>query len=114
MNDQPPLIRQALALKREIPTGCILCVKVGDFYKIFGEDATIAAPICGISLINRGGVAMCGFPTYAVNTYLTKFVRCGKSVALADEMECIRRGSLIRREVTRVITPRTTGEEVSV
>ena len=84
----------------------LLLVRLGDFYEAFGEDATVASPILGVTLTMRGGRPMCGFPYYSVDTYLAKLIRAGKTVALCDYAEdpATAKG-LVRREITRVITP---------
>lgn len=94
------LKRTHLALKRELPSGMILLEKVGLFYEAFGEDAIVSSPILGATLTTRGGTPMCGFPCHAIDTYLAKLVRAGKSVAIAELA-----GDGGRREVTRIITP---------
>ena len=48
-----PMMRQYLALKREIPRGAILMFRLGDFYEMFGRDAVEAAPILGVTLTQR-------------------------------------------------------------
>ena len=100
-----PLMRQFLALKREIPTGVILLFRLGDFYETFGEDATVSAPILGTTLTVRNGRPMCGFPAYRLDTFLAKFIRVGKTVAIADCAEDAHKGGLTRREITRIISP---------
>ena len=110
MSEQMPIMRSYLAIKREIPKGTILLFRLGDFYEMFGEDAKISSPICGLCLTRRGDTPMCGFPYYSVNTYLAKFIRCGKSVALAEMVEPTGNG-VGRYEVVRIVTPGTAEEE---
>ena len=50
-NELTPMMRQYMAMKRDIPAGAILMFRLGDFYEMFGEDAAIASPI---SRIKRG------------------------------------------------------------
>jgi DNA mismatch repair protein MutS len=52
------MMRQYLAIKREIPAGAILMFRLGDFYEMFGEDAVVAAPILGATLTHRGAQPM--------------------------------------------------------
>ncbi len=104
--------RQYLALKREVPSGAILMFRLGDFYEMFGEDAVLAAPILGATLTRRGNQAMCGVPHHALNTYLAKLIRAGKTAALVDQVEDPKTAKgLVRREITRVVTPGTITEE---
>lgn len=107
-----PFMRQYLVLKREIPQGAILLVRLGDYYETFGEDAIVASPLMGTALTQRNGKLMTNFPYYHVCSYLAKLVRAGKTVALADVVEKNGRGKMARREIVRVITPGTAGEEV--
>lgn len=106
-----PIMRQFLALKREIPTDAILLFRLGDFYETFGEDAAVSSAITGAQLTVRGGTQMCGFPAYRLDTFLAKFIRVGKTVAIADYSETAKRGKLTRREIIRLVTPGTAGEE---
>ena len=72
-----PMMRQYLAIKREIPQGAILMFRLGDFYEMFGEDAVIASPVLGATLTHRGNQPMCGVPYHALNAYLAKLIRAG-------------------------------------
>ncbi|MGN0877588.1 MAG: DNA mismatch repair protein MutS [Kiritimatiellia bacterium] len=104
--------RQYLALKREVPAGAILMFRLGDFYEMFGEDAVIAAPILGATLTRRGIQPMCGVPHHALNAYLAKLIRAGKTAALVDQVEDPKTAKgLVRREITRIVTPGTVTED---
>ena len=104
MSEQMPIMRSYLAIKREIPRGTILLFRLGDFYEMFGEDAVVSAPILGIILTRRCDTPMCGFPAHSICSYLAKFIRCGKSVALAEMVESTRNG-VGRYEVVRIVMP---------
>ena len=107
-----PMMRQYLAMKREIPAGAILMFRLGDFYEMFGEDAVVAAPILGATLTHRGSQPMCGVPYHALNTYLAKLIRAGKTAALVDQVEDPKTAKgLVRREITRIVTPGTVTED---
>ena len=107
-----PMMRQYLAIKREIPQGAILMFRLGDFYEMFGEDAVVAAPIMGATLTKRGSQPMCGVPHHALNTYLAKLIRVGKTAAICEQVEDPKTvKGLVRREVTRIITPGTVTED---
>jgi len=107
-----PMMRQYLALKREIPQGAILMFRLGDFYEMFGEDATVASPILGATLTHRGDMPMCGVPYHAISSYLAKLIRAGKTAALCDQVEDPRLAKgLVRREITRIVTPGTVTED---
>ena len=107
-----PMMRQYLAMKREIPEGAILMFRLGDFYEMFGVDALVASPILGATLTHRNGQPMCGVPYHALNSYLAKLIRAGKTAALCDQVEDPKLAKgLIRREITRIVTPGTVTEE---
>ncbi|HBO98926.1 MAG TPA: hypothetical protein DD637_03690, partial [Verrucomicrobia bacterium] len=77
-----PMMRQYLAIKREIPAGAILMFRLGDFYEMFGEDAVRASPVLGATLTHRNNLPMCGVPYHAINAYLAKLIRAGLTAAL--------------------------------
>lgn len=107
-----PMMRQYLAIKREVPKGAIVMFRLGDFYEMFGEDAIVAAPILGATLTHRGDQPMCGVPHHALNAYLAKLIRAGKTAALCDQVEDPKTAKgLVRREVTRIVTPGTVTED---
>ena len=107
-----PMMRQYLAMKREIPQGAILMFRLGDFYEMFGEDAIVASPILGATLTHRGCQPMCGVPYHALNAYLAKLIRAGKTAALCDQVEDPKTAKgLVRREITRIVTPGTVTED---
>ena len=106
--------RQYRAIKRELPPGAILMFRLGDFYEMFGEDAIIASPILGATLTQRGGAPLCGIPYHARDAYLAKLIRAGKTAAICDQMEdprLVKKGQVVRREVTRIVTPGTITED---
>ena len=112
MSEVTPMMRQYLAIKREVPRGAILMFRLGDFYEMFGEDAAVAAPILGATLTRRGSQQMCGVPHHALNTYLAKLIRAGKTAALCDQVEDPKTAKgLVRREITRIVTPGTVTED---
>jgi DNA mismatch repair protein MutS len=107
-----PLMRQYGAIKQRYPNA-LLFFRLGDFYELFFEDAIVAAKELQITLTSRNkekGVAipMCGVPYHAADGYISKLIRRGFRVALCDQMEEPRDAKkLVRREVTRVVTPGT-------
>ena len=107
-----PMMRQYLALKREIPEGAILMFRLGDFYEMFAEDAVTASPILGATLTKRNGMPMCGVPYHALDSYLAKLIKAGKTAALCDQVEDPKTAKgLVRREITRIVTPGTVTED---
>jgi DNA mismatch repair protein MutS len=107
-----PMMRQYRRIKAELPEGVILLFRLGDFYELFFEDARAAAPLLGVALTQRAGTPMCGVPYHALDAYLAKLIRAGKKVAICDQMEDPAQAKgIVRREVTRVVTPGTVTED---
>jgi len=110
-----PLMRQYAAVKKEHPTA-LLFFRLGDFYELFFDDAILAAKELQITLTSRNkekGVAvpMCGVPYHAAEGYIGKLIRKGFKVAICEQMEDPRQAKkLVRREVTRVVTPGTAAD----
>src|SRR6266540_314980 len=108
-----PLMRQYSAIKKDHPSA-LLFFRLGDFYELFFEDAVTAARELQITLTSRNkekGVAvpMCGVPYHAADGYIAKLIRKGFKVAICDQVENPKlTKTLVRREVTRVLTPGTT------
>ena len=111
-DDLTPMMRQYRRIKAELPEGVVLLFRLGDFYEMFFEDARRAAPILGVALTRRAGTPMCGVPYHALDGYLAKLIRAGVKAAVCDQMEdpAAAKG-IVRREVTRVVTPGTVTEE---
>jgi DNA mismatch repair protein MutS len=110
-----PLMRQYAAVKKEHPTA-LLFFRLGDFYELFFDDAIVASKELQITLTSRNkekGIAipMCGVPYHAAEGYIAKLIRRGFKVAICEQMETPSPGKkLVRREVTRVVTPGTAAD----
>ncbi|MGD1213823.1 MAG: DNA mismatch repair protein MutS [Terriglobales bacterium] len=110
-----PLMRQYAAIKKEHPNA-LLFFRLGDFYELFFDDAVLAARELQITLTSRNkekGVAipMCGVPYHAAEGYISKLIRRGFKVAVCEQVEDPRLAKkLVRREVTRVVTPGTAAD----
>jgi len=110
-----PLMRQYAAIKKEHPSA-LLFFRLGDFYELFFEDAVVAARELQITLTSRNkekgiAVPMCGVPYHAAEGYIAKLIRKGFKVAICEQMEDPRLAKkLVRREVTRVVTPGTAAD----
>jgi len=112
-----PLLEQYEGVKARYP-GHLILFRVGDFYETFGDDARLLARELDVVLTARGPdtrgdrTPMAGVPHHAVETYLGRLVRKGYKVALCDQVEDARFAKgLVRREVTRVVTPGTVVED---
>jgi DNA mismatch repair protein MutS len=112
-----PLMRQYAAIKKEHPNA-LLFFRLGDFYELFFDDAVLAARELQITLTSRNkekGVAipMCGVPYHAAEGYISKLIRRGFKVAVCEQVEDARLATkLVRREVTRVVTPGTAADSL--
>ena len=110
-----PLMRQYAAIKKEHPNA-LLFFRLGDFYEMFFEDAVVAARELQITLTSRNkekGIAipMCGVPYHSAEGYIAKLIRRGFKVAICEQMEDPRLAkTLVKREVTRVVTPGTAAD----
>ncbi len=105
-------MRQYHALKEQVPNA-LLMFRLGDFYELFFEDAAIAARELEITLTARNkekgqAIPMCGVPYHAAEGYIARLIGKGYRVAICDQMEAAVAGKkLVRREVTRIVTPGT-------
>jgi DNA mismatch repair protein MutS len=110
-----PLMRQYAAIKKDHPSA-LLFFRLGDFYELFFDDAVLAARELQITLTSRNkekgiAVPMCGVPYHAAEGYISKLIRKGFKVAICEQMENPALAKkLVRREVTRVVTPGTAAD----
>lgn len=111
-----PMMRQHAVAKSAYPDALVL-FRLGDFYEMFGDDATVGARVLELVLTSREigkgqRIPMCGVPVHAVESYSARLVTAGYKVAICEQMEDpkLTRG-LVRREVVRVLTPGTVVEE---
>ena len=116
-----PMMEQYVEIRAANPD-CLLFYRMGDFYELFFDDAVIASRALGIALTKRGkhlgdDIPMCGVPVHAADDYLQKLIALGHRVAVCeqteDPAEARRRGgkSVVRRAVTRLVTPGTVTED---
>jgi DNA mismatch repair protein MutS len=108
-------MRQYREAKEQHPDG-ILMFRLGDFYEVFFEDAEVAAPVMGVTLTSRplgksGRAPMCGVPHHAWQSYVGKLLRAGHKVVICDQVEAAVKHKVMRRDVTRVLTPGTVIED---
>jgi DNA mismatch repair protein MutS len=107
-----PLMRQYHGIKQQFPNALLL-FRLGDFYELFYEDAVTAARELEITLTARNKekgqpIPMCGVPYHAAENYIARLIQKGYRVAICDQTEDPRLAKkLVKREVTRVVTPGT-------
>ncbi|MBV9738973.1 MAG: DNA mismatch repair protein MutS [Hyphomicrobiales bacterium] len=116
-----PVMAQYAKIKTENPD-CLLFYRMGDFYELFFEDAETASRALGIVLTKRGrhngaDIPMCGVPVHRADEYLQRLIAKGHRVAVCEQLEdpaeARKRGSksVVRRDVTRLVTPGTITED---
>jgi len=113
-----PAIAQWFALKAANPDA-LLFLRMGDFYELFFGDAEVAAGALDIALTKRGEhggtpIPMCGVPVHAADAYLSRLIRRGFRVAVAEQMEpakCRAGKGPLKRAVVRLVTPGTLTED---
>jgi DNA mismatch repair protein MutS len=106
-------MRQYHGLKQQVPN-TLLMFRLGDFYELFYEDAVTAARELEITLTARNKekgqpIPMCGVPYHSAENYIARLTQKGYRVAICEQMELPSAATkLVRREVTRIVTPGTT------
>lgn len=113
------MLEQYLRIKEENPNA-LLFFRMGDFYELFFEDAEKAARELQIALTSRNPnselhVPMCGVPHHACEEYLRQLLGKGYKVAICDQIEDPKQAKgLVQRAVTRILTPGTVVEDMSL
>ncbi|XAE55250.1 DNA mismatch repair protein MutS [Termitidicoccus mucosus] len=104
-----PMMEQYFEVKENLPRDTLLLFRLGDFYEMFYEDAVMASKLLGLTLTKRHDYPMAGIPYHAANNYVGKLLAAGKKVAICDQAESGKIvGKLVRRQLTRILTPGTT------
>ena len=112
-----PMLRHYVELKAAHPER-VLRYRLGDFFECFFEDAITLSRLLELTLTGKEGgkavgrVPMAGIPHHAAERYCSELIRRGLSVALCDQLETTpAKGALLKRDITRVLTPGTVLEE---
>ena len=115
-SNHTPMMRQYLTIKAEFPN-ILVFYRMGDFYELFFDDAKRAADLLDISLTARGksggnAIPMAGVPYHAVESYLSKLVQLGESVAICEQVgdPATSKGP-VERKVVKIVTPGTVSDE---
>lgn len=106
-----PLMQQYFEFRAQHPDALLL-FQVGDFFELFFQDAQVVSQFLAITLTKRGkcngqDIPICGVPMSAINPYLVRLVKGGFKVAICEQVGKAIPGQLVRRQVTRVLTPGT-------
>lgn len=111
-----PMVAQYQEIKEQYPD-VILMFRLGDFYEMFADDAVTASRELEIVLTSRSqgyatDVPMCGVPHHAVDRYVARLIAKGYRVAICDQLEDPKKTKkIVKRGVTRVVTPGTVLED---
>ena len=114
-----PMLQQYFEAKA-LAGDALLLYRMGDFYELFFDDARRASALLGLTLTSRHRdsdieAPMCGMPHHAVEGYIAQLVAAGHRVAVCDQVEDARKAKgLVRREITRIVTPGTVLEPESL
>ena len=103
--------RQYREFREKLAEGTILLFRLGDFYEVFGHDAEVAAKVLGLTLTKRHDTPMAGLPHHAAPAYVNRLLAAGWKVAICDQLEAPVAGKLVRRGLTRILTPGTALED---
>jgi DNA mismatch repair protein MutS len=113
LTEYTPMMQHYLKTHEEYKD-CILFYRLGDFYEMFFDDAKVVSKELELTLTGKSCGAeerapMCGIPYHAAETYLTRLVKKGYKVAICEQVEDPKLAKgMVKREVTRVVTPGTT------
>jgi DNA mismatch repair protein MutS len=102
-----PMMKQYLAIRRELPEDVLLFFRLGDFYELFFEDAKVASPILNVALTKRNAVPMCGVPHHSSQGYIAKLIKAGKRVAIAEQTTEPVPGKIVERAVSQILSAGT-------
>ena len=109
------MMQQFEAAKARCP-GALVLFRMGDFYELFGDDAREAADLLDLTLTSRDkgpdATPMAGFPHHQLDVQLVKLVAAGRRVAICEQIDDPKTTKgLLRREVTRIVTPGIASDE---
>ncbi|GHU85074.1 hypothetical protein FACS189473_3630 [Spirochaetia bacterium] len=105
------MLDQYRRIKRE-HQGEVLFFRLGDFYEMFSDDAIEVSALLNLTLTHRNGLPMCGIPYHAARSYIARLLKCGKKIAICEQLTEPARGrGVIERQVVEIITPGTTVDE---
>ena len=112
MEQLTPMMQQYMETKNQYKD-CILFYRLGDFYEMFFDDAlcvtkeleiTLTGKSCGL----KERAPMCGVPFHSAEGYINRLVEKGYKVAICEQVEDPKQAKgLVKREVTRIVTPGT-------
>ena len=105
------MMRQYREARNSLDEDTLLLFRLGDFFEMFESDAERGAALLGITLTKRHDMPMAGIPSHAAEGYITKLLNLGHKVAICDQLEAPQTGKLVKRGITRILTPGTVLED---
>lgn len=106
-----PMMEQYWQVRNSLANDTILLFRLGDFYEMFYDDAVSGSRILGITLTKRNDYPMCGIPYHAAQQYLPRLLAAGKKIAICEQDEIPQPGKLVKRSISKIITPGTAIED---
>lgn len=108
-----PMMEQYLETKAQYQD-CVLFYRLGDFYEMFYDDAIKVSKMLDLTLTGRdagdGRAPMCGVPYHAADTYIAKLVAMGEKVAICEQVEPPKKGTIVKREIAKIVSAGTITE----
>ncbi len=108
-----PMMTQYLETKAHYKD-CVLFYRLGDFYEMFYDDAIKVSKMLDLTLTGRdagdGRAPMCGVPYHAADTYIAKLVAMGEKVAICEQVEPPKKGTIVKREISKIVSAGTITE----
>lgn len=111
VDKETPMQRQYREFREKLAPGTLLLFRLGDFYEVFSEDAVVASKVLGLTLTKRHETPMAGLPYHAAPAYINRLLAAGWKVAICEQLEAAVTGKLVRRGITRILTPGTAIED---
>lgn len=105
------MMKQFRQARESLESNTLLLFRLGDFYEMFERDAEKGSALLGITLTKRHDMPMAGIPFHAAESYLNKLLKLGHKVAICDQLEPPQTGKLVKRGITRILTPGTVLED---
>ena len=108
---ETPMMKQYREARDSLEEDTLLLFRLGDFFEMFESDAGTGAALLGITLTKRHDMPMAGIPSHSAEGYITKLLNLGHKVAICDQLEAPQTGKLVKRGITRILTPGTVLED---
>lgn len=111
-----PMMRHYLDIKAQHPDELVF-YRLGDFYELFFDDAKKAASLLNLTLTRRGHInsgepiPLAGIPFHAAENYIARLIKAGCSVVICDQVGEKKKGAVMERRITRIITPGTVSDD---